>query len=217
MFSFREERLRGRAVTLVEVLVATALVAVIGGLILTMLLETRKGALRGQNELALQSEARAIADGIRSVLEAAVAPGSLDAGASTQTLQFSPETCTIISSKDFNGRDFYLSTIRNVRDTESGRSRVELATGVLAAERTPVARETERTLGVDAKEFSSSVRFEYATTLEQAMELKPYAARLAPGEYPRVIRIRVNVGKVAKPAPAHGEKPIELMTAVRLL
>jgi len=89
---------------------------------------------------------------------------------------------------------------------------VELATSVLDSARTQVPREGRRSLGVEKAEFSSVVRFEYATTVDE------FRGQLQPGEYPRVIQVRVRVEPVRKDREqAAARRVFELVTAVRML
>lgn len=220
MFSPRNQRNSRRALTLIELVVTGTLVVIITGILLGILIETRRTAIRGQDQLAMESHARLIADEVRSVLEASVNPASLDL-ATTGTglgLAFTSQQCSLISSKGFDGKDFYRTTIQTAHDQENGPNRVEMATTVLDSARTLVPREGKRNLGLEQKKFSSTISFEYATSLDEVMERKPsYQTDLKPGEYPRIIRIRVRVEPLDKKHAEPAKQPFEIVTAIRTL
>jgi len=212
----RRSSARPRGMTLVEMVVTSALLVIVVGILLGILIETRKSALQGQQRVALEEQARAVTNEIRSILEAAVPPDSLDLEGTSVTLRFGSDQCALISSKNSNGKDFYLTVIENAREKDL--ECVRLLTKVLDPARTLVPRESERILGTSWKEFSSTVRFEYATTIDEAMERKPFQKELNPGDYPRVIRIRVRVEPAKKEATSSSAGRIfELITAVRVL
>ncbi|MBN1868152.1 prepilin-type N-terminal cleavage/methylation domain-containing protein [Candidatus Sumerlaeota bacterium] len=211
------ERSRRRGVTLIEVMVVSAILAVVTGVVFGILIETQRSCIGGQDRLAMQACARAVTDEVVSVLEAAVRPEYLDDNSTTLTLQFAPEQCEVVSSRYFTGRDFYLTRIGNMppKEQEAGELQAVLETKALdwARMTDKPSRETRRLIGLADSRFPATVRFDYATDfVGEALE-PVFQSTLAPGKYPRVIRVKVTVtdreGKV--------EKPYELITSARLM
>ena len=100
MQSLRERKGRRRAFTLVELVVTMSIMVITSGLILGILIETRRSTTKAQTRLTMQIKAERTADNITSILQAAVAPSSLDAPAGKQPV-FSANNCALIHSKRF--------------------------------------------------------------------------------------------------------------------
>lgn len=216
MFLPREKRNRRRAMTLIEIIVASSLAFIVTGIILSIFVETQRNATRGQDKLALENHARQITEEVCAVLRDSVAPSSLDTPGTTLSLTFKSDQCSLISTNNFNGKDLYRTTINTTREPNNGPSRVELNTSALDSSLTPVLREGKR-IPVKEKGYSSAITFEYATSLDEAMERKPsYKTELKPGEYPQIIRVHVRVEQLPKDS-SEKPKPYEIITAIRTL
>jgi prepilin-type N-terminal cleavage/methylation domain-containing protein len=197
------KRLPGcRAMTLIEVLVVSVILVVVGGLLLGLLIPMRMNCMAGQDRLAMLSQARLVADGVLSVLESAVNPASLDAAPQATPLVFSEGKCVVISTKKSVGGDPQVYTIQNVNAGDTGCRQVSLATAPLspdqnAAKSSPGKPET---LGAMGNRYSTTVSFSYATQMD-SVETVQFQKELPAGTYPRLVRVHVSVKGIDKKLP----------------
>jgi prepilin-type N-terminal cleavage/methylation domain-containing protein len=187
------------AFTLIELMVVVVISVVALGLVLGILIDTRKAVVSGQETLALRNEARMVADLIQRVLEASIRPSYLDGPSTATQLVFKADQCVVLSSHLFDGKDLHVWTIGNeaARDDRAG--------SVLCK---PVSIATQRPManfdihpGLDSQKISTSVSFSYATqTSPSGME--NFRNELGAGEYPVLIRAKVramDLGDAKKP------------------
>lgn len=212
---------RPRAFTLAELIIVSAVLTAVLAILFAVLSDAHKTTSRGQDAIAMENEARMIAQEVRALLLGAAHPASLDLQSSV-TMQFNENECAFITSRNANNSDFYLTTIRT--STRGGsqkkqppeKSRVEAYRGILDPAKTADSREILRILGSRDEALSTSIQFEYATSAEEALELVPFKTSLSEGAYPRVIRFRIRVESLEKnkhaPIPPH-----EIISAVRLM
>lgn len=203
---------RARAVTLIEVLVASVLAAVIGGIILDLMISMRARCARSEDRLAMQSQARLAGDTAVSILEAAVRPSALDPSAANAPLVFQPGQCAVISSKDFDGKNFYLWTIRNEKDADTGRDRIQWFTSTFDVNRIAGAPHPKTGLaGLDSARFSTKVAFRYATQIDSVATDAFRESLKESNEYPKIVRIEIVVEDLKKEL-----KPTNWVACVRI-
>ena len=202
MLPLRNPSLNPRAVTLIEVLISTALLTVVCGVLFGIFISTRNNCDKSQNQLSMQSQALLTANQINSVLASAVKPSALDTP-TTATLVFTGDKCAVLCGKDVDWKKPALYTIFNETNKEFS---------VVVCENSGKPR---RTFGLHQQSrFETKVNFQYATTLGLPTEDPTKAAfqsTLPAGEYPRLIRATVTVEDTRKEF-----KPCVLTESVRL-
>lgn len=194
---------RLRAVTLMEVVIATALLVVVLGVLMDMLITMRRDTERAQNRLQMQTEAAMVADQLSAVFAHAVKPGAIDGGTSA-TLAFAADKCSILSSKNFSGKKMEQITFTSSAEkNRQGRVISENQDGVKVK------------LGLRTQDrFNTKVAFQYATAaLVPGPDNKGdnFKTALQPGEFPRLVRATITVADSLKQI-----KPYVLTEAIRL-
>ncbi|NQU42618.1 prepilin-type N-terminal cleavage/methylation domain-containing protein [bacterium] len=201
---------RPRGVTLIELIVVSAILSVVLGLVFGIFMRTRTATLRGQEELAMETQARLVADQITSILQSATPPSALDGAVPPP--EFRPDACRIVSTRDSDGGLFQVWTISNVKAEDDGsrHQRVRLAAKPLDSE----GSAQEQMAGLQDDRFSTSVFFQY--TSRHSLRVDDYQTQLPADQYPLLIRVRVRVKKV-QPSTGGESREYELVTSLRML
>jgi hypothetical protein len=192
-----------RAVTLIELLVAMVGFLLIGGAILEIYDETQKAAQKMIRRQASIDFAVVFADRSAELLREAVRPANLDIsvdGVAFQSDRFSVPAYGVPAS---NG--LFLVTVRPRDDAGDGR-RYEIVRQALGAAG-DASTSTQTGLGVALTEGEPQISFRYATHARPGEPIE-YRDRLAPGEWPAVVEISVQVQP-----KGDGEDPILVKTA----
>jgi hypothetical protein len=180
-----------------------------------ILIETRKIAIQGQQRMSMLDYARSVQDEAVAIFDASVSPDALDDNTTTPSLVFERDRCAIVSSRDFDGKDFYLTALSNTSDTLTARKSVRMDVSVLdAARMSGKAVERQSQLGMRGGDYSSSIRFEYSTRINEVGVVPVFRDRLDPGEYPKLIRIRVKVEPFGAKSDFATSDSLELVTSV---
>lgn len=179
-------------VTLIEVMVAMTITVGLGGVLLGTLMRTREGVVREQRTLSLQAEAYTAMRAISSVLESSVRPAALDMEGAERLVLFNERTCQVITTGIPNAGPLSVWQIHAKRpDDEDARAEVQLTPKEIEAGKTPDASVAPATSLGDER-YSTTVVFAYSTEPTGAHD-QVFRSRLEPGEYPEVIRVRLDV------------------------
>lgn len=196
--------------TLLELLVVVGLVSVIAGVLLETLVSVDKGVRQGQDQLAMTWAAEQTAAGVTSLLRHAVAVSALDAEAPTGTYEFTPTKCVVLVVGD-DGRELERATVEQSDPAKDKGACVRV-------ESVPIGRAQDAgsklVLGTGGapERFSTTLTFKYATKIRAVGYVPDFKIQLAPGEYPQLVRIRIQVDDLKKI-----EKSCVIWTAVRLM
>jgi len=212
------EKQTPHGLTLIELVVTITLVVLVSGILLGILINSRRSVTTGQTRLAMQSQARAVCDEVISILDGAVPPGSLDGSGQPVARVFGPTRCALVSSAHLRDGNFYLTTMESVTDPATDRKLARVSITVLDAARTSgTARETKNREMGSSPELSTTIEFEYATEVNPAGLQPVFLETLPEGTYPRLVRVRVQVENPDRKDGDPGGNPVEVTASVKIL
>ena len=199
-----------RAITLVELIVAIALVTAIVGVLLGTLVSVDRGVRERQDRLSMNAAAEEVAAGVTALLRRAVAVSALDGVPAAGDYEFSPAKCAVlVAGEDGRGLERATFDLAGAGPDRAACVRIQYL---------PLAPAQGKAVeqfvggGSDPARYATSLSLEYAAKVGTAKANPEFKARLAPGEYPRLVRIHIQVEDLRKP-----EERCDLVTAVRLM
>lgn len=201
-----------RGITLIELVVVAVIAAVTAGLILDLFIQMRRQSRAGMTRVTMEDQARQLMDELRAIFAHAVPPQYLD-----RALPFQPSfeggACALVSS--YRAGEGQLNGWFISNASPNGEPmRVETLRGALGD------LDNKRLISLipSHDNLFASVDFRYATRVENAKAdggAASFVSELEPGQYPRVIQVRVRVREIDS---QYGRpKSLELVSAIPLL
>lgn len=200
-------RAPSRAVTLVELLVATAGMVIVMGLVYKVYDATQAASIKMSRRQGAIDYGVRVMDETTALLRRALAPSNVE-GLENDRAVFGPDRFTVPAFPRSASEGLYLITIRPSESEEGGvayerfEQPVDLATGEKPVE------EIVRTLGGKDLEFEPELSFRYALEATPGRKVN-YVDSLEPGQWPVLVEVRIKIE-----LEEYEGLPVELRTSV---
>lgn len=197
--------------TIIEVLIVSAGLAIFMGLVYRVYAETRDAAIKMTHRQSAIDYAVRMIDEVTSVLLDAVDPESFDEEADIKLLnsriEFKEHTLTIPRIRKEATEVLCLGIIRPVEEGEEGEV-YEYREEPIKSAGPGAVQELTRTLGGRAEGFTPELSFRYATEAQPGQPVT-YVSQLEAGQWPVLIQVSVSME-----IPDYPTRPVEFQTAV---